>query len=78
MYVNDIDVKIPGIVNEIHIDNTSRPMSVLIVERDIMMGKKNVLFIHHISTKFGKDGFGYGSLLLKKLGDQYKDLPREV
>ena len=42
MYVNDIDVKIPGIVNEMHIDKidivkTSQPMSVLIVERDIRM-----------------------------------------
>ena len=72
-------------VMNIHLQQTKKhsntqysPVAICIIERDILRDRKKVIFIRHIATRYCFDGYGYASKLLKSLGGQYPDQPREV
>lgn len=80
-FVTDLDYSIcPG--NDAVNSNTNKqePVAACIVEGDICVDGHNgrAILIHHLATKFGKDGFLYASTLLQYLGSQYYQKPRDV
>ena len=68
IFITDLDYQTPPVGNDSLKTNTNKqqPFGACIVERDISMkGKDTVIFIHHLATKLGKDGYGYASTLLQ-------------